>query len=197
MLLHLVNYVLRVDACQLPHHELIFNESGGWGLLCMVRSLKLSSLFPRPFSVDNPSWLVCILPTTGFNTILCTDHWIIIYFPELDYKRPCTLPSIRSLDLLLQQRPSYNRAQALLWLYRTVFGNPIAAIEHLMNWICSDSDDPGQCCAGHRAAQAGWAGWVWGVDRNRRRAPGTWVLPSQTPPKYTLTHMYYLCLKWK
>lgn len=40
-------------------------------------------------------------------------------------------------------------------------GNLITPIEHLMNWMRSDSDDPGQSCSGHRLARASQR------DRNR------------------------------
>lgn len=84
-----------------------------------------------------------LLATTGLNCRLYADLMVyILHTPVIQI--------MQQADCVLQRWLSYKQAEALLSLpgYRNSVcsGNLIAAIEHLMNWISSDSDDPGQCC---------------------------------------------------
>lgn len=158
--------------CHWPHHESIINDCGAcsschdcyWG--------------PSAWIIQ-PDWSVDWL------TLYHTDHSIISYIPPLIQITVCASGFTAAVPLL---QPSTGFVVIVRLWDSVCSGNLIAAIEHLMNWICSDSDDPGQSYPGHRLAQAGWRG---GTEIEQEHQ-GNICCPTVAKKN---THLLS-CLKW-
>lgn len=102
------------------------------------------------------------MPRSVFRWILCyTECKYTVRFVFPAGLRCAPASSHWSLDLSPPVQHS-SGVVVIVGLWDSVCsGNLITPIEHLMNWIRSDSDDPGQSCSGHRLARASPS------DRNR------------------------------